>query len=431
MSEVLVRELRAEAVSVMARLRDAEKVLSDQALIESIQFHDRLQRQSKQDVLRSISRLDSEGGFVERGVRAKSAVADLLGVRPSEAHRLVRLARHAFPTVTLTGQPVAARLSATAAALDSHVIDQAHGLVIDIALRSSAARRLDPGIWGGAESILAEWAQTYTPAQLAVEARRLVNGLDHDGARPGDDDSGVDGLVNDLSFARHQHGGGFFKGRLDALSFEVFRRALDARLLSEKDENKSLAERQGDALAQLCVHALDEGCLPQRGGERPHVTVILTEKELREQHRGVVLEYGGQLSAAQTRMLLCDAKILPVVLGGESQILDVGREKRTATPAQRAAITARDGGCAHPGCDQPPHHCEIHHLTPWAHGGRTDIDNLAMFCWQHHRMIHESGWTINMVNGYPSIIPPKWLDSTQMPRRKPPPIIDLETILRR
>ncbi len=381
-------------------------------------------------MLRSISRLDSEGGFVERGVRAKSAVADLLGVRPSEAHRLVRLARHAFPTVTLTGEPVAARLSATAAALDSHVIDQAHGLVIDIALRSSAARRLDPGIWGGAETILVEWAQAYTPAQLAVEARRLVNGLDHDGARPGDDDSGVDGLVNDLSFTRHKHGGGFFKGRLDALSFEVFRRALEARLLPEKDENKSLAERQGDALAQLCVYVLDEGCLPRRGGERPHVTIILTEKELRAQHRGVVLEYGGQLSAAQTRMLLCDAKILPVVLGGQSQILDVGREKRTATPAQRRAVAARDRGCAHPGCDEPPYRCEIHHVTPWAQGGRSDMDSLVMFCWSHHRMVHESGWTVQMIDGYPSIIPPKWLDPTQTPRRKPPPVIALEIISR-
>lgn len=421
-----MRELRAEAVLVMARLRDVEKTLSDQALIDSILFHDRLQRQSKQDVLRSIARLDSEGAFIERGVRAKLAVADMLGVKPSEAHRLVRLAGNVFPAVTLTGQPVAPRLLATAAALAEHSIDQAHGLVIDTALKSSAARRLDPGVWGGAETTLAEWAQTCTPAQLAVEARRLVNGLDHDGARPGDDDSGVDGLVNDLSFTRHKHGGGFFNGRLDAFSFEVFCRAVEARLLSEKDENKSLAERQGDALAQLCAHALDEGCLPRRGGERPHVTVILTEKELREQHRGVVLEYGGQLSAAHTRMLLCDAQVLPVVLGGESQILDVGREKRTATPAQRRAVAARDRGCAHPGCDQPPHRCEIHHVTPWAQGGKTDIDDLAMFCWLHHRMVHESGWTIEMVNGYPSIIPPKWLDPTQTPRRKPPPIISRE-----
>jgi hypothetical protein len=45
-------------------------------------------------------------------------------------------------------------------------------------------------------------------------------------------------------------------------------------------------------------------------------------------------------------MLLCDADIVPVVLGGRGEVLDVGRAMRTATPAIRRAVTARDKGCA-------------------------------------------------------------------------------------
>jgi 5-methylcytosine-specific restriction protein A len=118
--------------------------------------------------------------------------------------------------------------------------------------------------------------------------------------------------------------------------------------------------------------------------------------------------------------LLCDAKIVPVVLGGDSQPLDVGREKRTATLAQRKAVAARDGGCAYPGCDRPAHRCQIHHRLHWFDGGGTDINNLVMLCTQHHTVIHQSGWAIRMHRGHPEFIPPRWLDPTQTPRRQPP-----------
>ncbi|HWN34223.1 MAG TPA: DUF222 domain-containing protein, partial [Pseudonocardia sp.] len=83
---------------------------------------------------------------------------------------------------------------------------------------------------------------------------------------------------------------------------------------------------------------------------------------MRSQARGAELEFGGHTTAGELRRMLCDAKITPVVLGGDGQPLDVGREKRCVTPAQRKAIAARDGGCAHPGCDRTPIWCQIHHI---------------------------------------------------------------------
>ena len=41
--------------------------------------------------------------------------------------------------------------------------------------------------------------------------------------------------------------------------------------------------------------------------------------------------------------------VLPIVLGGPSQPLDVGRTQRLVTPAIRAALEVRDGGCVFPG----------------------------------------------------------------------------------
>jgi 5-methylcytosine-specific restriction protein A len=118
--------------------------------------------------------------------------------------------------------------------------------------------------------------------------------------------------------------------------------------------------------------------------------------------------------------MLCDAKITPVVLGGDSQPLDVGREKRTATLAQRKAVAARDGGCAYSGCDRPAHRCQIHHIREWFDGGGTDINNLVMVCIQHHAMVHQSDWVIRMNRGHPEFVPPRWIDPSQTPRRQPP-----------
>jgi 5-methylcytosine-specific restriction protein A len=74
--------------------------------------------------------------------------------------------------------------------------------------------------------------------------------------------------------------------------------------------------------------------------------------------------------------------------------LAVGRTSRTATPAQRKALATRDGGCIIPGCQIPAENCQAHHVTDWAAGGESDIDNLALLCWTHHRQVDLDMWTI-------------------------------------
>ena len=69
----------------------------------------------------------------------------------------------------------------------------------------------------------------------------------------------------------------------------------------------------------------------------------------------------GIITAGAARRLACDYGIIPAVLGGVSQILDLGTPQRLATPTQRRNLALRDGGCLFPGCERPPAVCEAHH----------------------------------------------------------------------
>jgi hypothetical protein len=60
----------------------------------------------------------------------------------------------------------------------------------------------------------------------------------------------------------------------------------------------------------------------------------------------------------------------------------------------RKVLHARDRGCRFPGCHTPVAWTDAHHLTAWADGGRTDLDNLILLCRFHHGLVHEAGWAI-------------------------------------
>ena len=159
------------------------------------------------------------------------------------------------------------------------------------------------------------------------------------------------------------------------------------------------------------------------------VTVLMREGDLRDRaHAAGVLADGTPIAAGDLRRLLCDASIVPVVLGGQSEILDLGRGRRLASGQQRHAIALRDGHCAFPGCAVPVHRCELHHITPWQDGGPTDLDNLVALCVRHHQLcepappeIDQDGyarppdqWTIRPRHGLtPEFVPPLALSTTQ------------------
>jgi len=102
---------------------------------------------------------------------------------------------------------------------------------------------------------------------------------------------------------------------------------------------------------------------------------------------------GTEISPGEVRRLACCAGIIPAVLGGISAVLDLGRESRLFSKAQRVALGLRDKGCRAEGCDRPPSWCEAHHLTkPWADGGKTDLADGILLCGHHHRLAHHPAY---------------------------------------
>jgi hypothetical protein len=150
---------------------------------------------------------------------------------------------------------------------------------------------------------------------------------------------------------------------------------------------------------QLTVDAMI-GAIGGGGGDRvPEITVLIDYRSLidRMHAKGICeTDNGMPLPVSTVRRLCCEAEILPVVLDGAGQVLDVGMSKRTATRVQRRALRAMHRTCAHPDCTVPFDACRIHHVIPWRQGGPTDIDDLLPVCETHHHLVHEGGWALSM-----------------------------------
>ncbi len=158
---------------------------------------------------------------------------------------------------------------------------------------------------------------------------------------------------------------------------------------------------------------IDTGAVPDRSalaGTAP-TPAALTRLDLsdRRQDTGQLI-FGNGLSAGTVRRIACDAAIIPLVLGTNSEPLDVGREHRLVTPAIRRALITRDRGCIIPGCGAPPGHTDAHHLVHWADGGETSLDNLVLACPPHHRAIHHGTWIVAIVDGQVYVTRPDWTE---------------------
>lgn len=157
------------------------------------------------------------------------------------------------------------------------------------------------------------------------------------------------------------------------------------------------AARNGSAFADLLLRLPTDG-LPQHGGTGALITVNIDLDALTGTvaRAGAVTGSGVKMSAAAVRHLACRTGILPMVLGGDSLPLDLGREQRLFSRGQRLALAQRDQGCAFPGCDRPPGWCEAHHIAPWARGGPTSIRNAVLVCARHHHLIDELGYQLRV-----------------------------------
>lgn len=130
--------------------------------------------------------------------------------------------------------------------------------------------------------------------------------------------------------------------------------------------------------------------LPQHGGTNTSVVVTVHADRLKQQLATAGLTTGTPITVSEARRLACTAGILPMVLGGSSQPLDLGRARRLFSPGQRKAMAVRDRHCRAEGCEVPAAWCEAHHARdPWARGGKTDLADGVLLCPFHHHRAHD------------------------------------------
>ncbi|GAA2637030.1 HNH endonuclease signature motif containing protein [Paractinoplanes durhamensis] len=210
------------------------------------------------------------------------------------------------------------------------------------------------------------------------------------------------------------------RGTLGVEDAATLQAALHPLCTPTPGDKRSPAQQRADALIDICRLALRTNQLPDDGGQPPQVTVTVAYDPLTQALGTATTDTGHRLSATTARRLACDARILPLTLDGPGQILDAGRSRRLATGVLRQALAVRDRGCAHPDCDHPPRWTDAHHLTAWADGGTTTLNNLVLLCRHHHRLIHHptAGWKIRLgPDQLPDFIPPPDIDPQQHPRR--------------
>ena len=178
--------------------------------------------------------------------------------------------------------------------------------------------------------------------------------------------------------------------RADAL-VEIGRRILAARPLT------ATPAAEADSAGEATDEELTEAARATARAAKPLFFLLIDYQTAANQltlHPTCELADGTPISPDTARRLLCDAGIIPMVLGSRGEVLNQGRKIYLPTMAQRRAVFIRDRHCMFPACKRPANWSHVHHIVWWETGGRTDHDNLLLLCGTHHHLVHEGGWRL-------------------------------------
>ena len=352
--------------------------------------------------LAAVHALDSRPGSVPGARPGTEALTYLRhALRRSAAGADVRAAHAVVEDLPMLGKALAAG-----------EVSREH---VDLAVRTlrRVPRHLldEPGLRHRVDAWFTDASRELAPWDTDRAARQLLQRLDPDGARTFDPHAVQ---RRELSLAVDATGMVVIRGQLDPANGAAFKAAVDAfsapAPASEQPgqlrtpDTRSARQRRADAAGVIGRIALRQAGRGRAEPDRPKVVIHLPAAEA---------EQTGPLSPAWIARLACDSLVEAVDVEG----LRLGRAVRTASPAQRRFLVARDRSCVIPGCPTPAAWCDAHHVDWWSEGGATDVTNLAMVCGRHHTDIHSGTWSLTMIDGVPWATPPRWLDPRQRPIR--------------
>ena len=352
----------------------------------------------------------------------RSWLAESLPVTRSEAARRIALA-HALHSgrEVVTHAPVAAALAAGRVSTEQArvIVEAVERVPGDAVVGDRPARDL-------ASEHLVDATRTWHVPGLRALGRRILEVVDPEGAqrREAARIAAEEARAEErCSLSMAQDAGGCWVGRfvLPELAGSMLHKALTAIANPAREESSGGAAeadeqhprraprlKMGEALCEY-IERFPASALPAAAGGAATIVVTTRLDDLRADLDGQAgdelidglggtarLDAGGRISPGEVRRLACTAGLVPVVLGGSSQPLDLGRERRLHSRAQRLALTMRDGGCRAVGCDWPPGMCHAHHPDPWSHGGATSVENGLLLCPRHHRQAHSPRWKLEL-----------------------------------
>lgn len=272
------------------------------------------------------------------------------------------------------------------------------------------------------EQELLALAEQSTTRQLQAHAHRLLDVLD-----PGRVERAADDRARRRSVScGGQHLDLMARGQmtmdpqLAALMREVHARwGQPGRLWAEPDtpDTRTDGQRMHDAL----VHALQlalSGDAAKTGA--PAAIVVRMGLDQLATLAGCGETDGGIRVPAPQALAMAQGNHWFLALCDQEKELRLFRSRRTASRYQRMALFAAYGGCTHPDCDQDARHSEAHHADrPWAAGGLTNIEELALASGDCHAMIHETGWRTRPDPRAPQGV--RWIPPEGTPRAAAPP----------
>ncbi|WP_240617160.1 HNH endonuclease signature motif containing protein [Nocardioides speluncae] len=364
----------------------------------------------KADALLALARLETQLAALRLKVMAaaddvaeESGARDVAAWLAHESHDAPAACRADLHL----GTALDSRWTRLAAGITAGAVNLAQARVIARAL-DELPDDLDPALLVQAEEHLVEAAGEYRPDQLRVLSRRILDVIapeigEAEEAKQLAREEERAWETTSLTLTRRGDGTTRLTGLLPDAAAVRLATYLDAFTSPRQQSTTAMPQHRarGQAFCALLEH-LDPAKLPDHGGDATTVMVTIDHAALAKDLAAAAGLVGtdDKITAAQARRLACTAQIIPVVLGGKSEILDLGRTRRHFSPAQRKALRLRDQRCRGENCTVPASWCEAHHWKPWSKDGKTNLADGILLCSHHHHRAHDNRYSSErMPNG--------------------------------
>ena len=279
-------------------------------------------------------------------------------------------------------------LPVTEAALTSGAIGLDHAAVLARVVNPQTIDALRQD-----ERVMVGWAQNLTFRQLSSRVADWAADID-----PAKHDAAI--APTTVTLMKGPKGRGTLTADLcpaDYTKWNAMLSGTEAAIQRQEDADRKngidvpescYGERLGQAFNTILARALSGPDDQISGGSRAQISIVVTPEQLEAGRGAHDLLLDQPVGPEAFAEFCCGSGMYRTVMDAPSEVLDLGRTKRTASDAQRKALIVRDRTCIIPHCDAPPRWCEVHHVSWWQHGGRTDLTNLGLTCGRHHTQIH-------------------------------------------